>query len=176
MSSSAPSHQAPQLLVSSVTDVQLRGALCTALAVPRWVGEVASAAPFDRLEDLLTAAAAAGPLSADELSEALAHHPRIGEKPVGEGVSQAFSRAEQSSHDAGDSEINAAIADGNRAYEQRFGRVFLIRAAGRTRAEILAELRRRLELDDATEQRIVGEQLLEIAHIRLSQTFSKEPA
>ncbi|MCY7325058.1 MAG: OHCU decarboxylase, partial [Microbacteriaceae bacterium] len=60
---------------------------------------------------------------------------------------------------------------GNRRYEHRFGRVFLIRAAGRSRAEILAELERRLLLDDQTELAIVGGQLLEIALLRLEQTF-----
>jgi len=68
-------------------------------------------------------------------------------------------------------ELAAAIAAGNAAYERRFGRVFLIRAAGRTRAEILGELRRRLELDDAAELAIVGEQLREIALLRLRSTF-----
>ena len=44
------------------------------------------------------------------------------------------------------------LVDGNRAYEERFDRVFLIRAAGRDADEILAELERRLGNDDATER------------------------
>ena len=40
---------------------------------------------------------------------------------------------------------SAELVAGNIAYERRFGRVFLIRAAGRSGPEILAELRRRLE-------------------------------
>ena len=36
--------------------------------------------------------------------------------------------------------VRAALVDGNRAYEERFGHVFLIRAAGRTPEEMLAEL------------------------------------
>ncbi len=63
------------------------------------------------------------------------------------------------------------LAAGNAAYEARFGRVFIIRAAGRTRAEILAELERRLQLDDATELLIVGEQLRDIALLRLEKLF-----
>ena len=77
------------------------------------------------------------------------------------------SRAEQ-----GDAtELAEELAAGNRAYEQRFSRVFIIRAAGRTRAEILAELERRLTLDDATELVIVGEQLRDIALLRLEKLF-----
>jgi hydroxyisourate hydrolase len=147
--------------------------LATALGVQRWVADVAAGASYDDLDALLErAAAAATPLTPSEIDEALAHHPRIGERPAGEGAAQAFSRREQASADAEDAEVNAAIAAGNAAYEERFGRVFLIRAAGRTRAEILAELRRRLELDDATELQNVGDQLREIALLRLRAMFA----
>ena len=69
--------------------------------------------------------------------------------------------------DADDADLARAIADGNRVYEDRFDRVFLIRAAGRSRREILAELRRRLTLDDNTEAAIVGSELRDIALLRL---------
>lgn len=155
-----------------ITDSDLRAALTTALAVPRFVDEVAARAPFAGVGELLASARdAATPLAPSEIDEAMAHHPRIGEKPVGEGAAQSFSRAEQSAPDAEDVELAAALAEGNRAYEQRFDRVFLIRAAGRSRAEVLSELNRRLQLDDATELAIVGEQLREIALLRLEATF-----
>lgn len=155
-----------------LTDAELRAGLTAALSVRRWVEEVASHAPFAGLDALLDAARAAAPLRRFEIDQALGHHPRIGETPVGDGAAQQFSRAEQASVDAGDSALAAALADGNRRYEQRFDRVFLIRAAGRSRAEILAELERRLLLDDQTELAIVSEQLLEIALLRLEQTFA----
>ena len=151
-----------------LTDPQLRDALTAALAVPRFVDEVADGGPYDNVDDVLAAATrAATPLSADEIDQALAHHPRIGEKPTGDSVSERMSRAEQSTSDDDDEALAAALAEGNRAYEERFDRVFLIRAAGRSRTEILAELQRRLDLDDETERRIVGEQLREIAILRL---------
>ena len=52
--------------------------------------------------------------------------------------------------------------------------MFLIRAAGRSRAEILGELDRRIELDHETELQNVREQLLEIALLRLDQTFGED--
>lgn len=156
---------------------QLREALGAALSVERWVVEVAARAPFESLDRLLAVAgAAATPLAPSEIDEAIAHHPRIGEKPVGEGKAQSFSRNEQASVDADDAELATALAAGNRAYEERFGRVFIIRAAGRSRKEILAELNRRLELDDETELAIVGEQLRDIALLRLSATFADSAA
>ena len=149
--------------------------LRAALGVERWVTDVASRSPFDTLEDLLaTASAAATPLAPVEIDEAMAHHPRIGEKPVGAGASQDFSRTEQASVDADDAETNALIAEGNAAYEERFGRVFLIRAAGRSRAEILQELRRRLELAVDEELQTVGEQLRDIALLRLSTMYGEK--
>lgn len=145
-------------------DAELRARLRTALGVRRWVDDVASRAPYDDLDALLKyAGAAATPLSPDEIVEAIRDHPRIGEQ------GSALSRAEQGSS----TELADEIAAGNAAYEARFGRIFLIRAAGRTRAEILAELRRRLELDDATELIIVGEQLRDIALLRLQKLFEE---
>ena len=159
------------------TDSELRAGLEAALGVRRWVVEVAGIAPFQSLDELLHAArTAASPLSPGEIDEALAHHPRIGEKPAGAGAAAEHSRREQAalqSADAGadGAALAEALAAGNAAYEARFDRVFLIRAAGRTRPEILGELQRRLALDDATELAIVGEQLREIAMLRLQQTF-----
>ena len=159
------------------TDAELREALTAALAVSRWVDDVAADAPYRTLDALLVRATrAATPLSVEEIGEAMAHHPRIGERPVGEGVAQSMSRAEQASDDSDDAALADAIAAGNRAYEHRFDRVFLIRAASRSRAEILAELTRRLELDDETELAIVGEQLREIATLRLRRLFGTDAA
>ena len=64
-----------------------------------------------------------------------------------------------------------AIAEGNRAYEQRFGHVFLIRSAGRDASTILRELQRRLALDDAAEAATVASELLDIALLRIPQLF-----
>jgi len=154
---------------------ELRAALQTALAVPRVVDEVAAQAPFDDLDALLEAhRAAATPLSAAELDQALAHHPRIGERPAGEGAAQAFSRREQASADADDPALAAALAAGNAAYEGRFGRVFLVCAAGRSRAEILAELERRLANDPESELAEAAEQLRQIAALRLAQSLVPE--
>ena len=154
-----------------VTDAALREGLYASLGVRRWVDDVAAAAPFASLDDLLTAATAATPLSPDEITEAISHHPRIGEKPKGEGAAQSFSRAEQGAA----TDLAEELAAGNAAYEERFGRVFIIRAAGRSRAEILSELHRRLLLDDTAELQIVGEQLRDIALLRLEKLYGGEP-
>jgi 2-oxo-4-hydroxy-4-carboxy-5-ureidoimidazoline decarboxylase len=158
------------------TDSELREGLEAALSVPRWVDELAAQAPFESLDELLhRARAAATPLSPGEIDQAMAHHPRIGETASGTSAAAVHSRHEQAglahTSDQDDAELTAAIHTGNLAYEARFDRVFLIRAAGRTRAEILHELERRLTFDDETELAIVAEQLREIALLRLADTF-----
>ena len=145
--------------------------LMTALGVRRWAEAVAGNAPFDDLQQLLLVAyTEATPLSAEEIAEAMAHHPRIGEPPTGQGAAAALSRAEQGES----TELAEELAAGNAAYEARFGRIFIIRAAGRSRAQMLAELHRRLELDDAAELEIVGEQLRDIALLRLERLFGED--
>ena len=153
----------------------LRDGLSAALAVPRWVDDVAAAAPFGSLDDLLAVArAVATPLTEQEIDQAVSHHPRIGEQAAGQGVSAAFSRSEQSAvTPAGDEDgaLTARIAQGNAEYEGRFGRVFIIRAAGRSRAEIAANLAERLELTPEAELENVAEQLRQIALLRLESLW-----
>jgi 2-oxo-4-hydroxy-4-carboxy-5-ureidoimidazoline decarboxylase len=145
--------------------------------IPWWIDAVVSGRPYASV-DVLTARASAlaDRWTADDLDAALAHHPRIGQRPVGPGAEAAASRREQAAMADAAPGVTEAIAAGNRAYEERFGRVFLIRAAGRRPEQILAELRRRLTLDPAAETSEALEQLAEIAILRLRATVSAEGA
>lgn len=138
-----------------------------------WVTAVVSGRPYAGVAALLTASSEAcrrlGPADVDE---ALGEHPRIGERASGDGAQARLSRGEQAAVSSADGEVRAALASANRAYEERFGRVFLIRAAGRAPAEILAELRRRLANDPAAEDREVLGQLCEITRLRLEGLVS----
>lgn len=158
--------------VRSATAAGLREALFSCLGVDRFADKVAAGAPFGSNADLLAVAdRVASSLTPAEVDAALAHHPRIGERASGEGRSQAFSRSEQSAAESSDAGLADAIAAGNAAYEARFDRVFLIRAAGRDRPEILAELTRRLKLDDAAEAVTVASELHDIALLRLQHLY-----
>nr|WP_257737040.1 2-oxo-4-hydroxy-4-carboxy-5-ureidoimidazoline decarboxylase [Agromyces aureus] len=136
--------------------------------VDRWCAELADARPFASAELLLAAAElAASPFEADEIERALAHHPRIGDRAAGTHTEARLSRAEQAGVDRPDAAVSAALLEGNLAYERRFGRVFLIRAAGRSAGEILAALDERLGNTDEQEAPIVADQLRQIAVLRL---------
>ncbi|SEN49264.1 2-oxo-4-hydroxy-4-carboxy-5-ureidoimidazoline decarboxylase [Cryobacterium luteum] len=148
---------------------ELRMGLFACLGVERWVDEVAATGPYLDAATLLDAARrASATLSRAEVDEALVHHPRIGQSARDASTAARFSRREQASPDADDVKLSELIAAGNRDYEARFGRVFLIRVAGRTRAEILAELNRRLLLPNDVEVGIVAGELREIALLRLA--------
>lgn len=142
------------------------------LDIPRWIEAIVAARPYADIDALLQCAhSAAEPFTQIEIDGALAHHPRIGERAQGSGAEAKFSSAEQASLGKSSNDIEDALRQGNLDYENRFGRVFLIRAAGRNRDEILAELRRRMSNDTATELREIAAQLREIALGRLRTIF-----
>ena len=146
--------------------------LATCCAARAWVVRVVVGRPYADVDELLTVSdRAIQELGPDDLAEALAAHPRIGQRVAGSSPEAAWSRQEQSGMDDADAEVRAALREGNLAYEERFDQVFLIRAAGRSPAEMLAELRRRLGNDPEAEQREVAEQLRQITRLRLERSL-----
>ncbi|NYJ76248.1 MULTISPECIES: 2-oxo-4-hydroxy-4-carboxy-5-ureidoimidazoline decarboxylase [Allobranchiibius] len=142
--------------------------LRTCCAAPSWVRRMVQGRPYGDRDRLLSASDTAfAALTEQDVADALADHPRIGERPAGSSASGHFSRAEQASVTDADDQVRHDLLQGNRAYERRFDRVFLIRAAGRTPAEILAELHRRMDNDEQTELAEVIEQLRMITRLRL---------
>jgi 2-oxo-4-hydroxy-4-carboxy-5-ureidoimidazoline decarboxylase len=146
-------------------------------AIPSWVEAVVADRPYRSLDALTVRATELADLwSTADLDAALAHHPRIGQRPIGPGAEAAASRREQASMTDAAADVSTAIAAGNVAYESRFGRVFLIRAAGRSPRQILGELQRRLRNDDDTEARESLDQLAEIALLRLRASVTEAPS
>jgi 2-oxo-4-hydroxy-4-carboxy-5-ureidoimidazoline decarboxylase len=140
-----------------------REVLLGCLSVPRWADDVLAGQPYADEAALLAAAdVAARELTDEELDQALSGHPRIGER------GGAQSQKEQSGVDPGAADSATRLVAGNAAYEQRFGGVFLIRAAGRDAEEILSELDRRLQNDEATERAETVDNLRQIALLRLA--------
>ncbi|GAB3567783.1 2-oxo-4-hydroxy-4-carboxy-5-ureidoimidazoline decarboxylase [Spelaeicoccus albus] len=140
--------------------------------IERWAAEVADRRPYTGPDDVSRAGrTAAQPWTDAELDKALTHHPPIGRRADGDSAEAALSRAEQGSLGDTDADLAARLDAGNAAYEDKFGHVFLIRAAGRTRAEILANLSERMTNDPATEREVMAEQLRQIAVLRLGGLF-----
>lgn len=78
-----------------------------------------------------------------------------------------WSRQEQAGV-AGAAELTRQeLAEGNAAYERRFGHIYLVCATGRSAEELLAALRERLSNDSDAEWRVVRSELAKINRIRL---------
>lgn len=153
---------------NSASRTEAADALRPCLDIPRWIDELVDARPYSGLAALLEAGrGAANPFSPAEIEAALAHHPRIGERAPGNSMEARLSQSEQTGLGEADTAVAQALAEGNRAYEEKFGQVFLIRAAGHSREEILAALHTRLAHTPGEEQAIIGHQLREIAALRL---------
>ena len=105
--------------------------------------------PLGRADEL------ARTLTADEKYEALAAHPRIGERSP-----------EQRGDDAA---VLAELADLNRAYEEKFGFRFVVFVNRRSRAELLPVLRERLARTRADELDTGLSELIAIARDRWSR-------
>jgi 2-oxo-4-hydroxy-4-carboxy-5-ureidoimidazoline decarboxylase len=157
--------------VNAMPAERLEADLLACCAAPAWAAAIVARRPYrDRSAILAVADAAARELSWADVLKGLAAHPRIGERAAGDSAEAAWSRREQAASAAsGDDTTRAALAEANRAYEQRFGHVFLIFAAGRTQAEILAAARDRLGNDEETERAVVADQLRRIALLRLER-------
>lgn len=111
-------------------------------------------------------------LSEADWIEAFRSHPRIGESRASQPVherSANWSAQEQSGVAGTDDDVKRALAGGNREYEERFGRIFIVCASGKSAAEMLAILRHRLQNDPETELREAVEQQRQIAQIRLKK-------
>jgi 2-oxo-4-hydroxy-4-carboxy--5-ureidoimidazoline (OHCU) decarboxylase len=97
-------------------------------------------------------------LPEEQRIEALAHHPRIGERRL-----SGRSAAEQGEPAREDPEVLAQLAELNAAYEERFGFRFVVFVDRRPRAELVPVLRERLERSRAEELETGCDELVAIA-------------
>ncbi|MEU8380042.1 2-oxo-4-hydroxy-4-carboxy-5-ureidoimidazoline decarboxylase [Streptosporangium sp. NPDC048865] len=159
-------------------------ACCACRAFAR---EVAALRPYPDLDRLAEVAeAAVRGLDWSGVREALAAHPRIGEPPgpsseegyrsSEEGHREgrpereaAWSRGEQAGVSTAGREVLDRLAEGNRAYERRFGHVYLICATGLSAEEMLVRLTERLGNDEDTERDVVRAELAKITRLRLAK-------
>lgn len=165
----------PAAVLDALPSGEAAEALRSCCASERWVERMAALRPFGDDERLFADAERVWwELDPEDWREAFAAHPRIGERdasPAGEGEGPAgdWSREEQSGVERSAAETRLALAEGNRAYEERFGHVFLIFAPGRSGEEMLAELRRRMDNDPEEELRVAAGEQARITRHRLEK-------
>ena len=124
----------------------------------RFAATMADGRPYPTLAAAEAAVTAAfESLDWTDVLEAVAGHPRIGARAAGQSAAEQSGVADSS---------RAALAAGNREYEDHFGHVFLIAAAGLSGEEMLAALRERLANDPLTERRVATTELRKITVLR----------
>ena len=127
---------------------------------------IAGGRPYGDPASLLAAVDTAfDALTWDDIAESMNEHPRIGDRASRTGTSAA----EQSGAAAASDEVRRGLAEGNVAYEKRFGHIFLICASGLSGQEMLTELRARLGNDQDAERAVVRAELLKITRLRMTK-------
>lgn len=144
----------------------------------RWVAMMLARRPF-RFRDSVFFSADMfwNSLTERDCLEAFAHHPRIGEqqgeRAQGE-TGSAWSVAEQAGVDAADQNLKRELADANRKYEERFGFIYIVCAAGKGAAELLRIAQERLLNDPEAEMCVAREEQRKIMHQRLEKLFKPQ--
>ncbi len=134
-----------------------------------WATLMAYNRPFATADDLFRISDDAWrSLPEEDWQQAFDSHPRIGQTKAKAATAQsaAWSRGEQSEAQADDSTA-AELAERNREYEAKFGRIFIVCATGKSAGEILVILQHRLDNDLATELQEAAEQQRLITQLRL---------
>ncbi len=152
---------------SSALDAML--ACCCAY---RWAERMVALRPIESIVALSDAADREwAAMEEPDWLEAFACHPRIGEREASHASnkSAAWSKREQSQVESADDQVLAELAARNVEYEQRFGLTYIVCATGKSAAEMLAILKRRLGNNRATELREAAEQQRQITQIRLGK-------
>jgi len=102
--------------------------------------------------------------------QAFDSHPRIGQKHAQNHATEEslrWSAQEQRTALSTDASAKLALEDANRRYEQRFGRIFIVCASGKSSSEILSILAARMSNDSQTELQEAVEQQRQITQLRL---------
>jgi OHCU decarboxylase len=111
-------------------------------------------------------------VSHKDWDEAFSCHPRIGEKKAQASqtaAAQAWSAGEQ----AKVAEASTAVLDElravNRAYEEKFARIYIVCATGRSADEMLAIAKERMGNDEKTELERAADEQRKITELRLEK-------
>jgi len=165
--------------LNDLDDADATAAFLTCCGSPVWARQMALMRPFITEAEMLEAADRIWwSLNADDWLEAFRAHPRIGERKAERaqtGREAAWSAQEQAGATAAASATIAALAEGNRAYEERFGYIYIVSAAGKTGEEMLANLRERMGHDPGRELSVAAGEQARIMRHRLEKLLAYDP-
>ena len=144
--------------------------LLTACGSAHWAATLVAQRPFVTPETLIEAAEQVWfSLNEEDWLEAFACHPRIGEKKAPTSSYLAHSESEQSAAQHTLDAVAEGLLAGNRAYEAKFGFLYIVFASGRSAPELLAVLESRLANSREEELHEAARQQLRITNLRLGK-------
>jgi 2-oxo-4-hydroxy-4-carboxy-5-ureidoimidazoline decarboxylase len=162
--------------LNSLGECEAHAALLRCCGSTHWAERMASQRPFADFDTLLdTARTVWKNLVRADWLEAFAAHPKIGD--LGSlrakfAQTATWSEQEQAGVATTAESTLQALAAGNRAYEEKFGFIFIVCATGKSAEEMLALLRQRLGNSAADELRIAAAEQEKITGLRLQRLCS----
>lgn len=162
--------------VNALDKTVLRESLRNCCGSTRWADEMLALFPVADTNHLYEAAVSVW-RNCDEgdWREAFGHHPRIGDI---EGLKKKFAATadwasqEQAGTGGASMEVLKALAEGNEAYERRYGYIFIVCATGKTAEEMLGLLEERMGNEPKEELLIAMGEQEKITRIRLEKLLS----
>ena len=141
-----------------------------------WARRMEAQRPFGDAQELLAAADEIWrSLGESDWLEAFAAHPKIGGRHAAreqDAQAQTWSEQEQSGARVAAQATLDELAAANRAYEEKFGHIFIVCATGKSAPEMLDILRARLPNDARTELVNAAEEQRKITRLRLEKLLT----
>ncbi|HTL11543.1 MAG TPA: 2-oxo-4-hydroxy-4-carboxy-5-ureidoimidazoline decarboxylase [Bdellovibrionota bacterium] len=141
-----------------------------------WAHAMAAGRPYFDLPSLLARAESVwGALSPADWNEAFLHHPRIGESAIRQRFASTADWAgqEQRGVESAAQDVLDGLVEGNREYEERFGRIYLVCATDKSAREMLDDLRHRLHHDPEAELKVAAAEQAKITRLRLEKLLNE---
>jgi allantoicase len=162
----------------AMPEPELEAALRSCCGSTTWVRSMVEArrkdeASFASLDALKKHAASAwSGCGTSDRDEAFKAHPRIGEKKADgpqSHVAKSWSSTEQSKVSEASQAVLDELRETNRAYEERFGRIYIVCATGKSADEMLAIAKERMKNDPKAELDRAAAEQGKITELRLER-------
>ena len=141
-----------------------------------WVKNLSAIFPVSSLDDLLDQSDKIwDDCTEADAREAFSHHPKIGDLSLLKekfAATSEWAAGEQDGVQNTTTQVMEAFVESNRAYEDKFGFIFIISANGKLAEEMLSLLTLRLLNSPENEIRIAMEEQNKITRLRLKKLVS----
>ncbi|MEO5616769.1 MAG: 2-oxo-4-hydroxy-4-carboxy-5-ureidoimidazoline decarboxylase [Candidatus Eisenbacteria bacterium] len=163
--------------LNSLPATDARVALERCCGASRWIEAMLAVRPFGTAAALFAASDRAfAPLERADWLQAFAHHPKIGDVSALRAKfagTAAWAGAEQGGAASATEATLQALAECNRAYEERFGYIFIVCATGKTAGDMLTLLNARLDNAADAELSLAAAEQRKITRLRIEKLLGE---